>query len=382
MNQVKVTDSGKKGKSRRNMPFASMSAEECIIIPESIWKYASGQNIRRLTLFDQIGKAPESGPSRTLITASSKYGFTKGGTQSEYIELTDDGYIAFNPEENEYKKIKAKFKMIIQSNEYFNGVYEKYKNSKVPVKSVLIDTLAELGLDEAYREDAAELFIANARYIGIIKVLSGAERIIPIEQVLEELNKDSDFNSEEKSESYEEPLHNVNISDATNIANWEKTCFYISPIGKEQSEERKHSDLFLESIISPALEEFGYKVIRADSISKAGMITNQIIDYIINSALVVCDLSFHNPNVFYELSLRHSTRKPTVHIIRKCDSIPFDINDFRTIIIDDSSIYTLIPSLDTYKSQIAQQVRQMIEEPETIDNPILSYLEKNNLKHF
>ena len=375
-------DTVKKGKSRRNMPFASMSAAECTIIPESIWKYASGQNIRRLTLFDQIGKAPESGPSRTLITASSKYGFTKGGTQSEYIELTDDGYIAFNPEESEYKKIKSKFKMIIQNNEYFNGLYEKYKNSKLPVKSVLMDSLAELGLDEAYRDDGAELFIVNARFIGIIKVLSGAERIIPIEQVLEELEERTSSDIEANSNQNDDIPHNNNSLETTNGTNWDKTCFYISPIGKEQSEERKHSDLFLESIISPALEEFGYKVVRADSIGKAGMITNQIIDYIINSALVVCDLSFHNPNVFYELSLRHSTRKPTVHIIRKCDSIPFDINDFRTIIIDDSSIYTLIPSLDTYRNQITQQVRQMVEEPETIDNPILSYLEKNNLKHF
>lgn len=91
----------KKKRSRRNMLFATMPANECTIIPESIWKYADGQNIRRLTLFDQIGKAPESGPSRTLITASSKYGFTKGSTQSEYIELTEEGYIAFNPEEKE-----------------------------------------------------------------------------------------------------------------------------------------------------------------------------------------------------------------------------------------------------------------------------------------
>ena len=372
----------KKGKSRRNMPFASMSAEECTIIPESIWKYASGQNIRRLTLFDQMGKAPESGPSRTLITAASKYGFTKGGTQSEYIELTDDGYIAFNPDESEYKKIKSRFKMIIRNNEYFNGLYEKYKNSKLPVKSVLMDSLAELGLDEAYRDDGAELFIVNARFVGIIKVLSGAERVIPIDQALEELEQNTPTDIDVCNSQSDNNSHCNTLSEPINGTNWDKTCFYISPIGKEQSEERLHSDLFLESIISPALEEFGYKVIRADSIGKAGMITNQIIDYIVNSALVVCDLSFHNPNVFYELSLRHSTGKPTVHIIRKSDSIPFDINDFRTIIIDDSSIYTLIPSLDTYRNQITQQVRQMVEEPETIDNPILSYLEKNNLKHF
>ena len=84
-------DKTKKKRSRRNMPFATMPASECTIVPESIWKYAAGQNIRRLTLFDQMGKAPESGPSRTLITAASKYGFIKGSTQSEYIELTENG---------------------------------------------------------------------------------------------------------------------------------------------------------------------------------------------------------------------------------------------------------------------------------------------------
>ena len=369
------SEKAKKKRSRRNMPFATMPASECTIIPESIWKYAAGQNIRRLTLFDQIGKAPESGPSRTLLTASSKYGFTKGGTQAEYIELTEEGYIAFNPEENEKRKISAKFRMIIQGNEFFNGLYEKYKNLKLPVKSVLIDSLGELGLDEAYREDAAELFIENARYIGLIKLLSGAERIVPIEQLIEETIGKELFDEKESVDG-EAAVQIKGTSE------WDKICFYIAPIGNENSEERKHSDLFLESIVSPAIEGFGFKVIRADNISKPGMITSQIIDYIVNAGLVVCDLSFHNPNVFYELSLRHSTKRPTVHIIRKRDGIPFDINDFRTIIIDDTDIYTLIPAIESYKSQIAQQVRQMLDDPESIDNPILSYLEKNHIKHF
>ena len=265
--------------------------------------------------------------------------------------------------------------MIIQGNEFFNGLYKKYKNLKLPVKSVLIDSLGELGLDEAYREDGAELFIENARYIGLIKLLSGAERIVPIEQLIEETESNDTF-SEKEIISGEEDIQ------ANGTSEWDKVCFYIAPIGSDNSEERKHSDLFLENIVSPAIEGFGFKVVRADNISKAGMITSQIIDYIVNAGLVICDLSFHNPNVFYELSLRHSTKKPTVHIIRKKDGIPFDINDFRTIIIDDTDIYTLIPAIESYKSQIAQQVRQMLDDPESIDNPILSYLEKNNIKHF
>lgn len=368
-------DKTKKKRSRRNMPFATMPASECTIVPESIWKYAAGQNIRRLTLFDQMGKAPESGPSRTLITAASKYGFIKGSTQSEYIELTENGYIAFNPEENEKRRIKAKFEMIIQGNEFFNGLYEKYKNLKLPVKSVLIDSLGELGLDEVYREEGAELFVENARYIGIIKLLSGAERIVPIEQLIEETEGTNIIEGKDSTDRD----GSIQVSGTSE---WNKICFFIAPIGSDGSEERKHSDLFLESIVAPAIEKFGFEVVRADNISKAGMITSQIIDYIVNAGLVICDLSFHNPNVFYELSLRHSTKKPTVHIIRKKDGIPFDINDFRTIVIDDSDIYTLIPAIESYKTQITQQVRQMLDDPESIDNPILSYLEKNKIKHF
>lgn len=385
INKTKIEDAEvKKKRSRRNMPFATMCASECVILPEGIWKYASGQKIRRITLFDELGKSPDSGPSRTLVTASSKYGFTNGGYQAEYIELTDEGYIAFNPEESAANQLRAKFNLVIGKNEFFKSLYEKYKGSKLPIKSVIIDYLGELNLDEEYREDGAELFIENAKYLGIIKILSGAERLISIEQAIEEVeSKQSDKGStlEEKTKNLEKGLEVAIKNLSVSSSDFKKVCFYIAPIGEEESEERKHSDLFLESIVAPAFDNFGYKVIRADNIGKPGMITNQIIEYIMNSSFVVCDLSYHNPNVFYELALRHATKKPTIHIIRKCDKIPFDINDFRTVVIDDSSIYTLIPSLESYKNQIVQQIRQMLDDPDAIDNPILSYLEKNGKRH-
>lgn len=382
-NEVKTENVNvKKKRSRRNMPFATMCASECVILPEGIWKYASGQKIRRITLFDELGKSPDSGPSRTMITASSKYGFTNGGYQAEYLELSEEGYIAFNPEESIQNQLEAKFNLIIGGNEYFKAIYEKYKGSKLPIKSVIIDYLGELNLDEEYREDGAELFIENAKYLGIIKILSGAERLISIEQAIEEVESNAnDLTSNMENEYIVKNQEDDTQSCHSNNADLEKVCFYIAPIGEPETEERKHSDLFLESIVAPAFENFGYKVIRADNIGKPGMITNQIIDYIMNAAFVVCDLSYHNPNVFYELALRHATKKPTIHIIRKCDKIPFDINDFRTIVIDDSSIYTLIPALESYKNQIVQQIRQMLDDPDAIDNPILSYLERNKIKH-
>jgi hypothetical protein len=95
-----------------------------------------------------------------------------------------------------------------------------------------------------------------------------------------------------------------------------------------------------------------------------------VIEHVLKSRLVIADLSFHNPNVFYELCLRHVCRLPTVQIIRKADRIPFDLDQFRTIPVDNTGIYTLLPQLETYKSEIATQVRQVLENPDAVDNPI------------
>jgi hypothetical protein len=72
-------------------------------------------------------------------------------------------------------------------------------------------------------------------------------------------------------------------------------------------------------------------------------------------------LSFHNPNVFYEMALRHATKLPVVQICRRKDRLPFDVNQVRTISLDTTDIYTLIPKLETYRSEIASQVRAALD---------------------
>jgi len=114
-------------------------------------------------------------------------------------------------------------------------------------------------------------------------------------------------------------------------------------------------------------------VVRADAIDKPGTITRQIIEYLLKSRLVIADLSFHNPNVFYELALRHAMRLPVVQLIRASDRVPFDLNQIRTIRIDTSDIYALVPKIDTYRSEIASQVRRALDDPDSVDNPITTY---------
>ena len=57
---------------RRTKLFPASSFEEALTIANAIQKYAAGQKVRRLTLFDQMGKSPDSGTSRQLITNSSE----------------------------------------------------------------------------------------------------------------------------------------------------------------------------------------------------------------------------------------------------------------------------------------------------------------------
>ena len=92
----------------------------------------------------------------------------------------------------------------------------------------------------------------------------------------------------------------------------EKACFVIAPIGDPESDTRKRSDQVLRHVIKPAATTCGYTAIRADEIDKPGMITSQVIQHVVSDPLVVADLTERNPNVFYELAIRHALRKPLV----------------------------------------------------------------------
>lgn len=115
-----------------------------------------------------------------------------------------------------------------------------------------------------------------------------------------------------------------------------KHCFVIGPIGDEGSADRVHADWLLDEIIVPVFErDFpDWQVARADRIATPGMISSQIINRLHDVGLVIADLSFHNANAFYEMSIRHKVGKPIIHMIRKDQKIPFDVFPHRAIPFD------------------------------------------------
>lgn len=110
-----------------------------------------------------------------------------------------------------------------------------------------------------------------------------------------------------------------------------KTCFVITPIGPDESLIRRKADGVIDAVINPILEKKGYNVIVAHRMNENGSITRQVIQNVINSDLVIANLTDLNPNVMYELAIRHAIKKPLVQICEKGTTLPFDINDQRTI---------------------------------------------------
>jgi hypothetical protein len=139
-------------------------------------------------------------------------------------------------------------------------------------------------------------------------------------------------------------------------------------LGSRVADRRKHADLLLHAVIKHVLEaeEFGYKVKRADEDADPGMIGDRVISDIIHAELVVADLTDLNPNAFYELGIRHSTEKPTIHIARSNTPLPFDNVAHRTIFIDLADWQ----STQRGRAQLAASARAIQDPGYQVSNPI------------
>ncbi|CAN2534455.1 hypothetical+protein [Methylocapsa aurea] len=162
------------------------------------------------------------------------------------------------------------------------------------------------------------------------------------------------------------------------MATEKQTCFVISPIGQDSSETRKRADQILKHVVRPAATACGFNAVRADEISEPGLITTQVLQHIIEDPLVIADLSGSNPNVFYELAVRHAIRKPLVQIIQKDEKIPFDVAGMRTIPVDHRDL----DSVQEAKTEIEKQVNTILKKrPEEIESPISVSIELQALRH-
>jgi hypothetical protein len=148
-----------------------------------------------------------------------------------------------------------------------------------------------------------------------------------------------------------------------------KLCFVVGPIGNEESEERIHADWLLEGIIAPVLAEFsGFIIGRADKDARPGLIDAQLIERLLTADLVIADLSLLNPNVFYEIGIRHMTQKPIIHMQLATERPPFDVSLYRAI-----KFLRRKPSdLTAARAELKRSIQAVLADGYEVVNPVTS----------
>lgn len=106
-------------------------------------------------------------------------------------------------------------------------------------------------------------------------------------------------------------------------------CFVLMPISDTDGYEKSHFSRVYTHIIQPACSLAGLKAVRADDVFKTNYIIVDILRRIIESEIVICDLSARNPNVLYELGIRQAFNKPVVLIKDTKTERIFDIQGLR-----------------------------------------------------
>ena len=99
--------------------------------------------------------------------------------------------------------------------------------------------------------------------------------------------------------------------------------------------EETYDHLYRE-VIRPVCEKSGFEVERADDVFRPGIILQDIVNSLLDSDLVIAEVTPPNPNVFYELGYAHALAKPTVLLARRGGDLPFDISGYRVIFYDDT----------------------------------------------
>ena len=106
-------------------------------------------------------------------------------------------------------------------------------------------------------------------------------------------------------------------------------AFVVMPFGEKEGIDFNR---VYDGYAKPALESAGFEVFRADEEMRAGNIRTDMFQELLLADLVVADLSVDNPNVWYEIGVRHALRaRGVIHIKCRRDHMPFDVYTDRSL---------------------------------------------------
>lgn len=100
-----------------------------------------------------------------------------------------------------------------------------------------------------------------------------------------------------------------------------------------------------------------------------GNITGSILKDLKESDVVIAILTDHNPNVFYELGVRHTQSNKTMMLCQESQKIPFDLYNYGVGLYKDNKVrYKRI------ERELLERFRQIALNPDKADNPFFDFI--------
>lgn len=126
-------------------------------------------------------------------------------------------------------------------------------------------------------------------------------------------------------------------------------CFVLMQFSKDLDE--------IYGVIKEELDSIGFICNRADDIEGSPIIFNKILKEMFSSRFIIAELSYKNPNVFYELGIAHSFKDPSNIILIKQKSgeasnenasYPFDLRHLQYIEYTTKNLKLLTSRIKNY----------------------------------
>jgi hypothetical protein len=158
--------------------------------------------------------------------------------------------------------------------------------------------------------------------------------------------------------------------------------FVAMPFGKKKSPGGFEIDFdrVYHEAIKPAAEAADLEVIRADEERTGGIIHVPMFERLLLSEVVVADLTIPNPNVFYELGVRHSAvPRATILIFGQeagGNQLPFDVQMIRALPYALTEGALTDESAAKLRAELEQKLRDAVGDLETQDSPLFQLISK------
>ncbi|HBY74811.1 TPA: hypothetical protein DEG21_02860 [Patescibacteria group bacterium] len=165
-------------------------------------------------------------------------------------------------------------------------------------------------------------------------------------------------------------------------------CFIIMPFsyltyknsaGKNINLKKKQLDFLYDNFIKKAAESFKRNKIKIEAKryeSGSGNFMKGIVNKLFTADLVIAEITGLNPNVMYELGIRHTLKNNTIMIAQDKSQIPSDLLHYIAILYkypkklsDYNNFYNI------FEAELHKAIQERIEKCNESDNPVRDFIQ-------